>query len=57
MADLGCGPGHVTAWLASHGVIATGIDLSANMIAIGQRDYPDVAFREGDLLRLPAMGS
>ncbi len=27
IADLGCGPGHVSAWLASHGVTAVGIDL------------------------------
>jgi SAM-dependent methyltransferase len=54
IADLGCGPGHVAAWLADHGVAAIGIDLSAAMIALGRRDYPAVVFREGDLLDLPA---
>ena len=54
IADLGCGPGHVSAWLASHGAAAVGIDLSAGMIAIGRRDYPGVEFRQGDFLRLPA---
>lgn len=54
IADLGCGPGHVAAWLACQGVPAVGIDLSAAMVATGRRDHPQVEFREGDLLRLPA---
>jgi SAM-dependent methyltransferase len=54
IADLGCGPGHVAAWLADHGAAAVGIDLSAAMVAAGRRDYPGVEFREGDLLDLPA---
>jgi ubiquinone/menaquinone biosynthesis C-methylase UbiE len=54
IADLGCGPGHVSAWLAGQGVAAVGIDLSSAMISIGRRDYPEVEFREGDLLELPA---
>jgi SAM-dependent methyltransferase len=54
IADLGCGPGHVAAWLADHGVPAVGIDVSPEMIAIGRREYPQVNFRAGDLLSLPA---
>ncbi|WP_089010997.1 class I SAM-dependent methyltransferase [Micromonospora inositola] len=54
VADLGCGPGHVTAWLAGHGVRAVGIDLSPEMVAVARRAYPAAEFREGDLLRLPA---
>jgi ubiquinone/menaquinone biosynthesis C-methylase UbiE len=54
IADLGCGPGHLTARLASQGVTAVGIDLSAGMIAIGRREYPEAEFRSGDLLELPA---
>jgi SAM-dependent methyltransferase len=54
IADVGCGPGHVSAWLASHGTTAVGIDLSAGMIAVGRREYPEVEFREGDFLALPA---
>ena len=54
IADLGCGPGHVTAWLAGHGATAVGIDLSAGMIAIGRREHPEAQFREGDFLKLPA---
>jgi len=54
-ADLGCGPGHVAAYLtAEHGVRTVGIDLSATMIAIGSQRYASVEFRQGDLLELPA---
>lgn len=54
IADLGCGPGHVSAWLASHGATAVGVDLSAGMIAVGRREHPEVEFRVGDFLELPA---
>ncbi|SNS62244.1 class I SAM-dependent methyltransferase [Actinacidiphila glaucinigra] len=54
VADLGCGPGHVTAWLAARGVRAVGIDLSPGMVALARREHPAADFREGDLLRLPA---
>jgi SAM-dependent methyltransferase len=54
VADVGCGPGHVSAWLARHGAAAVGIDLSAAMVAVGRREYPAVEFRQGDLLGLPA---
>ncbi|WP_431969097.1 class I SAM-dependent DNA methyltransferase [Actinacidiphila sp. bgisy160] len=54
VADLGCGPGHVTAWLAARGVRAVGIDLSPGMVALARREHPGADFREGDLLRLPA---
>jgi ubiquinone/menaquinone biosynthesis C-methylase UbiE len=54
IADLGCGPGHVAAWLARRGRHAVGIDLSPRMLATGRRRYPAVEFREGDLLSLPA---
>jgi SAM-dependent methyltransferase len=54
IADVGCGPGHISAWLASHGVTAVGIDLSPGMVAVGSREYSGVEFREGDILELPA---
>ena len=54
IADLGCGPGHVAAWLAGRGVATVGIDLSPGMIAVGRTEYPQVEFREGDFLELPA---
>ena len=54
IGDLGCGPGHVAAWLAGRGVATVGIDLSPGMIAVGRTEYPQVEFREGDFLKLPA---
>jgi SAM-dependent methyltransferase len=54
VVDLGCGPGHVTQWLAGRCARAVGIDLSPGMVAQARRAYPEVEFREGDLLRLPA---
>src|SRR6266700_6902738 len=54
IADLGCGPGHVAAWLADRGARTVGIDLSAGMVGVGRRQYPAVEFREGDLVALPA---
>jgi ubiquinone/menaquinone biosynthesis C-methylase UbiE len=54
IADIGCGPGHVAAWIASHGRAAVGIDLSAGMVAAGRQAYPGTEFREGDFLDLPA---
>ncbi|MGP3950191.1 class I SAM-dependent DNA methyltransferase [Streptomyces sp. 7N604] len=54
IADLGCGPGHVAAWLAEKGARTVGIDLSAGMIEAGRRRFAQVEFREGDLLELPA---
>lgn len=53
IADLGCGPGHVAAYLADHGVPCVGIDLSPAMIDIARKKYPAVDFRVGDLLALP----
>ena len=54
VGDLGCGPGHVTGWLAAHGASATGIDLSAGMIDVARREQSAAEFRVGDLLSLPA---
>jgi SAM-dependent methyltransferase len=52
VADLGCGPGHVAALLATCGVQVAGIDLTGGMIAQAQRRYPALTFRQGDLRAL-----
>jgi SAM-dependent methyltransferase len=54
VADLGCGPGHVSGWLAARGVATVGIDLSPRMIDVARREHPALEFRVGDLLDLPA---
>ncbi|WP_405726043.1 class I SAM-dependent methyltransferase [Streptomyces sp. NBC_00028] len=54
VGDLGCGPGHVAAWLAEKGARTVGVDLSAGMVEAGRGRFPQVEFRQGDLLELPA---
>ncbi|CAL9541971.1 Trans-aconitate 2-methyltransferase [Streptomyces sp. enrichment culture] len=52
VADLGCGPGGVTAHLASLGLSVFGLDLSAAMLAIARREHPDLRFEHGSMLDL-----
>jgi SAM-dependent methyltransferase len=52
VADLGCGPGHVTAHLRRLGCEAFGVDLSGEMVAVARRAYPAVSFSRGDMTRL-----
>ena len=52
VADLGCGPGRVTAYLQSCGVTAFGVDLSPAMIAQARRLYPTHRFDVGSMLDL-----
>jgi SAM-dependent methyltransferase len=54
VADLGCGPGHVTAHLSRLGLDVTGIDLSPAMIATARAAYPGLSFAVGDMTRLDA---
>ena len=52
VADIGCGPGHLTAHLHGLGLDTFGIDLSAEMIAIARRTHPDLRFDEGSMTAL-----
>jgi ubiquinone/menaquinone biosynthesis C-methylase UbiE len=52
VADLGCGPGHVTAHLHSLGLSAVGVDLSPGMVEVARRAYPDLRFDEGSMTAL-----
>jgi len=54
ICDLGCGPGQVARYLRDHGAAAFGLDLSEGMLAQARRLNPDIEFRQGDLLALPA---
>jgi SAM-dependent methyltransferase len=47
VADVGCGPGHVTAHLHDSGLDAFGIDLSPVMIDIARREHPGLRFEVG----------
>ena len=53
IADLGCGPGHVAAYLSSLGASALGVDISPGMIDICREQHPDLQFRVGSFLALP----
>jgi SAM-dependent methyltransferase len=52
VADLGCGPGHVTAHLHGLGCAASGVDLSPEMVAVARRAYPALSFSVGDMTQL-----
>lgn len=49
VADLGCGPGHWTADLASHGFDVIGIDGSAALLDLARARHPHLTFTRGDL--------
>ena len=53
VADVGCGPGRVAAFLADHGLDVIGVDVSRAMLAIARRAHPHIAFEEGRLDALP----
>ncbi|SFP79752.1 Methyltransferase domain-containing protein [Amycolatopsis arida] len=52
VADIGCGPGRMSAFLHDLGVDVFGIDLSPRMVAIARRLYPDLRFAEGSMTEL-----
>lgn len=47
--DLGCGPGHITGYLRSLGVDATGIDMVPEFIAHAKAADPDGNYRLGSM--------
>jgi SAM-dependent methyltransferase len=56
VADLGCGPGHVTAHLRDLGLRAFGVDASPEMIELARRDHPDLRFDVGSMAALDLPG-
>ena len=52
VADVGCGPGHLTAHLHELGLTAFGIDLSPAMIALARQAHPHLRFEEGSMTAL-----
>jgi SAM-dependent methyltransferase len=52
VADIGCGPGHVTAHLHGLGPTTFGIDLSPAMIALAREAHPDLRFDVGTMSAL-----
>ncbi len=53
VADVGCGPGRVTAFLARHGLDVLGVDVSAAMLTAARNAHPALEFEEGQLDDLP----
>lgn len=49
VADLGCGPGHVTAHLGELGLAAFGVDASSEMIALARQAHPGLRFDVGSM--------
>ncbi|MFD7311179.1 class I SAM-dependent methyltransferase [Promicromonospora sp. NPDC059942] len=56
VADVGCGPGHVTGLLRERGVDAFGVDLSPRLVAAARAAHPGVRFDVGDMGDLGALG-
>ncbi|MFB7909158.1 class I SAM-dependent methyltransferase [Kitasatospora sp. NPDC056076] len=54
VADLGCGPGRVTAYLNGLGLRAHGVDVSGAMIALARGAYPRLRFAVGSMAALDA---
>ncbi|KAA2265750.1 methyltransferase domain-containing protein [Solihabitans fulvus] len=52
VAELGCGPGLITAHLHSLGLAIRGIDLSPKMVAVARQRHPELQFDEGSMLDL-----
>ncbi|MFJ2027666.1 class I SAM-dependent DNA methyltransferase [Streptomyces sp. NPDC087897] len=54
VADVGCGPGKVTAYLSGLGVPAFGIDLSPGMVELARTAHPELRFDVGSMSALTA---
>lgn len=53
VADVGCGPGHMTAMLHDLGLDAFGLDLSPGMVEHARRAHPTLRFDEARMEALP----
>jgi SAM-dependent methyltransferase len=51
-ADIGCGSGRDTAWLAQNGFAATGYDASEGLLAEARRLHPELQFHHAALPEL-----
>ena len=53
VADVGCGPGRVAAFVAERGLDVVGVDVSQAMLAVARTAHPHIKFEEGQLDALP----
>jgi SAM-dependent methyltransferase len=56
VADLGCGPGHVTSFLQQQGLNVFGVDLSFQMVVTAKAAYPEIGFHVGSIRALALEG-
>ena len=49
MADVGCGTGRITGYLAGLGIDVVGIDLSPGMVAVARDAHPSLRFEVGSM--------
>ncbi|MFF9351356.1 class I SAM-dependent DNA methyltransferase [Streptomyces sp. NPDC014734] len=56
VAELGCGPGYLTAHLRDLGLDVFGVDLSPVMIGLAREAYPDLRFEVGSMDALAGLG-
>ncbi|WP_433353306.1 class I SAM-dependent methyltransferase [Microtetraspora malaysiensis] len=52
VADVGCGPGRLTAHLHGLGLSVFGVDLSPQMIAVARQTHPGLRFEVGSMMAL-----
>ena len=53
VADVGCGPGRVAAFMAERGLDVVGVDVSQAMLAVARTAHPHIKFEEGQLDAIP----
>ncbi len=58
VADVGCGTGRVSSYLARRGIDIFGLDLSSGMVEVARRRHPHLRFEVGQLedLSIPDAG-
>src|SRR5271155_8490 len=49
VADVGCGPGRVAAFMAERGLDVVGVDVSQAILAVARTAHPHISFEEGQL--------
>jgi SAM-dependent methyltransferase len=52
VADIGCGPGYITAHLCGLGLDTFGVDLSPTMVDVARREHPHLRFEVGSMTDL-----
>lgn len=52
VADVGCGPGRITGYLAARGLDVHGVDLSPGMVAEARRTHPELRFEVAAMAEL-----